>query len=111
MPGSGDGETLRTLTDMALAGGSIPRDGHPQPRVTAATFDPTRGGFAGANIDVQLGGGDRFYQRRNAFLTLDPQALQFTDAAGRSLGARSGGGPGSASADGEVIREAATCNV
>lgn len=109
--GSGAESNLTTLNGMALAGGSLPRAANTQTRVTAATFDPTRGGFAGANIDVQLGGGDRFYQRRNAFLTLDPQVLQFTDAAGRSLGARSGGARGSASADGEMIRQAATYNV
>ena len=71
-----------------MAGGSIPRAARTETRVTGATFDPTRGGFAGANIDVRLGPGDRNYQRRNAILTLDPQRFQFTDATSRSLGGR-----------------------
>jgi hypothetical protein len=109
--GSGPESNLNTLNGMALPGGSIPRAARTETRVTGATFDPTRGGFAGSNIDVRLGPGDRFYQRRNAFLTLDPPSLQFTDAAGRSLGARSGGFRGSVGADGELIRRALTYNV
>ena len=96
---------------MGLAAGAIPRAARTETRVTGATFDPTRGGFAGANIDVRLGPGDRFYQRRNAFVTLDPQQFQFTDATARSLGARSGGARGSVGADGEFIRQAATYNM
>ncbi len=106
--GSGAESNLNTLNGMALAGGSIPRAARTETRVTGATFDPTRGGFAGANIDVRLGPGDRFYQNRNAFLTLDPRQLQYADATARALGAQSGGARGSFGADGEMIRSAAT---
>ncbi|MDB4913200.1 MAG: hypothetical protein JWM95_844 [Gemmatimonadetes bacterium] len=109
--GSGAESNLTTLNGMGLSAGAIPRAANAQTRVTGATFDPTRGGFAGANIDVRLGPGDRSYQRRSGFLTLDPQALQFTDNTGRSLGARSGGVRGSLGANGEMIRKAATYNV
>lgn len=109
--GSGAESNLNTLNGMGLPAGSIPRAARTETRVTGATFDPTRGGFAGANIDVRLGPGDRFFQRRNAFLTLDPPSLQFTDAAGRSLGARSGGFRASLGADGELVRSALTYNV
>ncbi|MEP6989503.1 MAG: carboxypeptidase-like regulatory domain-containing protein, partial [bacterium] len=109
--GSGSASNLTTLNGMGLAAGAIPRAARTETRVTGATFDPTRGGFAGANIDVRLGPGDRFYQNRNAFLTFDPQQLQFVDATARSLGARSGGWRGSVGADGEMIRTAATYNV
>jgi hypothetical protein len=109
--GSGAESNLNTLNGMALAGGSIPRAARTETRVTGATFDPTRGGFAGANIDVRLGPGDRFYQNRNAFLTLDPRQLQYADATARSLGAQSGGARGSFGADGEMIRSAATYNM
>ena len=109
--GSGGESNLTTLNGMGLASGSIPRAARTETRVTGATFDPTRGGFAGANIDVRLGPGDRFYQNRNAFVTLDPQQFQFTDATARSLGARSGGARGSVGADGEIIRGAATYNL
>ncbi|CAN5916672.1 hypothetical protein BH11GEM2_BH11GEM2_22200 [soil metagenome] len=109
--GSGAESNLNTLNGMALAGGSIPRAARTETRVTGATFDPTRGGFAGANIDVRLGPGDRFYQNRNAFLTLDPRQLQYADATARALGAQSGGARGSFGADGEMIRSAATYNM
>ncbi|MDQ2664845.1 MAG: carboxypeptidase-like regulatory domain-containing protein [Gemmatimonadota bacterium] len=109
--GSGAESNLNTLNGMALAAGSIPRAARTETRVTGATFDPTRGGFAGANIDVRLGAGDRFYQNRNAFVTLDPRQLQYADATARSLGAQSGGARGSFGADGEMIRSAATYNM
>jgi len=109
--GAGSESNLTTLNGMGLAAGAIPRAARTDTRVTGATFDPTRGGFSGANIDVQLGPGDRNYQQRRAFLTLDPRYLQFTDATGRALGATSGGVRGSAGADGELIRDALTYNV
>ena len=109
--GSGSESNLNTLNGMGLPAAAIPRAARTETRVTGATFDPTRGGFAGANIDVRLGPGDRFYQRRNGFVTLDPPAMQFTDATGRSLGARSGGVRGSLGADGELVRGALTYNV
>jgi hypothetical protein len=109
--GSGSESNLNTLNGMGLAAGAIPRAARTETRVTGATFDPTRGGFSGANVDVRLGPGDRNFQRRNAFLTFDPRYLQFTDATGRSLGATSGGARGSVGADGELIRGALTYNV
>ena len=109
--GSGSESNLTTLNGMGLAAGSIPRAANTETRVTGATFDATRGGFAGANIDVRLGPGSRRYQQRNAFITFDPPQLQFTDAVSRSLGTTSGGFRGSVGADGEIIRRALTYNV
>lgn len=109
--GSGPESNLTTLNGMGMAAGSIPRAANTQTRVTGATFDPTRGGFTGANIDVQLRPGDRFYQQRHGFLTLAPAGLQFTDAVGRSTGAQTGSIRGSFGADGELIRDALTYNV
>ena len=109
--GSGTESNLTTLNGLALAGGSIPRAARTETRVTGATFDPTRGGFSGANIDVRLGPGDRFFQRRTGFLTLDAPQLQFTDAVGRASGAANGGFRGSLGADGELIRQTMTYNV
>jgi hypothetical protein len=109
--GSGSESNLNTLNGMGMAAGSIPRAARTETRVTGATFDPTRGGFAGANIDVRLGPGDRNFQRRNAFVTLDPQSWQFSDPVGRALGAPSGGFRASFGADGELIRRMLTYNV
>jgi hypothetical protein len=109
--GSGSESNLNTLNGMGLNASSIPRAAKTETRVTGATFDPTRGGFAGANVDVRLGPGSRNFQRRNAFVTLDPQAWQFSDAIGRALGAPSGGVRASVGADGELIRRALTYSV
>ena len=109
--GAGAESNLNTLNGMGMSAGSVPRAARTETRVTGATFDPTRGGFAGANIDVQLGPGSRDYQQRNAFATLDPQALQFPDPTALALGAKSGGFKASVGADGELIRSALTYNV
>jgi hypothetical protein len=109
--GSGSESNLTTLNGMGLASGSIPRAANTETRVTGATFDATRGGFAGANVDVRLGPGSRQYQRRNGFITFDPPQLQYTDAVSRALGTTSGGFRGSLGADGEIIRRALTYNV
>ena len=109
--GSGSESNLTTLNGMGMAGGSIPRAAQTQTRVTGATFDPTRGGFSGANIDVELGAGSRSYQVRRGFLTFAPAGLQFTDPIGRESGAQSSTIRGSLGADGELIRNALTYNV
>lgn len=109
--GSGANSNLTTLNGMGMAAGSIPRAARTETRVTGATFDATRGGFAGSNIDVRLGPGSRNFQRRNAFMTFDPPQLQLADATARQLGATSGGFRGSFGADGELIRRALTYNV
>jgi hypothetical protein len=108
--GSGSASNLTTLNGMALAGGSLPRAARVNTRVTGATYDVTRGGFSGANTDVQLGAGSRNFQERNAFLTFDTPSLQYTDGVGQSLGARYGSFRGSAGANGTLIQHLATYN-
>ena len=109
--GAGAGSSLTTLNGIAMVAGSVPRAARTDTRVTGATFDATRGGFSGANIDVRLAAGSRDFQERNAYFTLDPPAMQFADPTSRSLGARSGGFRGSVGADGEIIRDVMTYNV
>ncbi|HJP85842.1 MAG TPA: carboxypeptidase-like regulatory domain-containing protein [Gemmatimonadaceae bacterium] len=109
--GAGSESNLTTLNGSGISANNIPRAARAETRVTGATYDVTRGGFSGANIDVELGPGDRQYQQRRAYLTLDPRMLQFTDATGRAVGAPTGGARASAGADGELIRQALTYNV
>ncbi|MFI5312061.1 MAG: carboxypeptidase regulatory-like domain-containing protein, partial [Gemmatimonadales bacterium] len=111
MLGAANESNLTTLNGMAMSAASLPRAARTDTRVTGATFDPTRGGFAGANIDVRLAPGSRNYQQRNAYFTLESPQLQYTDAVGRSLGARTASYRGSLGADGEIIRKALTYNV
>lgn len=109
--GASGESNLFTLNGMGLAAGSIPRAARTETRVTGATYDATRGGFSGANVDVRLGGGNRNYQQRNAFITLNPQAFQNGNPTARALGAVNGGFRGSIGADGELIRKTLTYNV
>ena len=111
MLGASAASNLTTLNGMAMPAGGLPRAARADVRVSGATFDATRGGFAGANIDVRLGAGDRNYQNRNAYVTLNAPQLQVTDAVGRSLGITNGGFRASVGADGEAIRRALTYNV
>jgi Carboxypeptidase regulatory-like domain len=109
--GSGAESNLTTLNGLAFPGGSLPRAARVDTRVTGASFDPVRGGFSGANVDVRLTAGDRNFQQRDAFLTVDAPQLQATDAIGRALGARNGSMRGSVGANGELIRQTLTYNV
>lgn len=109
--GSGPSSSLTTLNGSGFAAGTVPRAAPTQTRITSTTYDATRGGFAGSNIDVRLGPGDRNYQRRTAYLTLDPLSLQRVDGPSGALGARNGGIHGSVGADGEIFRRVATYNV
>ncbi len=109
--GSDPSSTLTTLNGMNFPGVSVPRAARTETRVTGSTYDATRGGFTGANVDVRLGPGSRNYQRQNGFVTFDPRTLQYTDPTTRSLGTTSGGARTSFGADGELIRRALTYNV
>ena len=111
MLGAGSESNLSTLNGMSMPAGSVPRAARVQTRVTGATFDATRGGFSGANIDVQLGPGNRNYETRNAYATWDARPLQFTDAVGRALGVPQSNIRASVGADGDLIRQALTYNV
>lgn len=110
--GSAPASTLTTLNGMAFPGAAVPRAARVDTRVTGATFDPTRGGFSGANVDVRLGPGDRNYQNRTAYGTVNAAALQApTDAVGRALGVRGDDVRASVALDGELVRRALTYNV
>ncbi|WP_310568946.1 carboxypeptidase-like regulatory domain-containing protein [Gemmatimonas sp.] len=66
---SADQNAVR-LNGGEFSSGSLPRAARVETRVQTSTFDATRGGFAGAAVDLHLGPGSRTYQRRSAFGTL-----------------------------------------
>lgn len=111
MLGASGSSNLTTLNGMAMGAGGVPRAARIDTRVTGATYDATRGGFSGANVDLRLAGGSRNYQNRSAYVTADAPALQATDAIGRAVGATNSQWRFSAGADGEAIRSALTYNV
>ncbi|MBL0937761.1 MAG: carboxypeptidase regulatory-like domain-containing protein [Gemmatimonadaceae bacterium] len=111
MLGASGSSNLTTLNGMAMGAGSVPRAARVETRVTGATYDATRGGFSGANIDMRLSAGSRDYQNRSFFATGDTRALQYTDAVGRALGATNQFWRASGGIDGEAIRGVLTYNV
>lgn len=94
------------LDGMAVPGGQVPREARVTARVSSAPFDPTKGGIAGARVDLDFWGGGLF-ARRNGSVTLDAPPLQGVDAAGRALGHTYGAIRASGGADGSFGRSAA----
>ena len=101
---------ITNLNGVALSASALPRAARAEIRVSSTTFDATRGGFSGANIDVRLGPGNRLFQSRRAFLTLGLPHLQSADPRVQSSGGITSI-RASVGADGELIRKALTYNV
>jgi hypothetical protein len=67
-----------TLNGLAFDAGSVPRGARTQAAIASSTYDPSRGGFSGAQTQVTLSPGDINISRR-AILTLDSPAMQASD--------------------------------
>jgi len=83
--GLGADQNNITLNGLNFGGTDIPRDATSQTRVTTSSFDPSRGGFSGAQIALRTTSGSN-YVTRLLHQTVDAPTLQYTDAIGRSLG-------------------------
>jgi hypothetical protein len=82
---SGDQNRV-TMNGLSFGGGDVPRDAIADVRVTPITYDVSRGGFSGGQLSVLTYPGGNFHTRL-LHATLDERSFQFTDAAGRRLGA------------------------
>ena len=83
--GLGADQNNITLNGLNFAGTDLPRDATTQQRVTTSSFDPSRGGFSGAQISLRTNSGTN-YVTRSLHQTVDSPTLQYTDAVGRALG-------------------------
>jgi hypothetical protein len=83
--GLGADQNNITLNGLNFAGTDLPRDATSQTRVTTSSFDPSRGGFSGAQIALRTNSGNN-YVTRSLHQTVDAPSLQYTDAIGRALG-------------------------
>jgi hypothetical protein len=83
--GLGADQNNITLNGLNFSGTDLPRDATSQTRVTTSSFDPSRGGFSGAQISLRTNSGSN-YVTRSLHQTVDAPTLQYTDAIGRSLG-------------------------
>ncbi|MEP6763946.1 MAG: carboxypeptidase-like regulatory domain-containing protein [Gemmatimonadaceae bacterium] len=102
--GLGAAQNSATVNGLNFAGGSLPRDVGTTTRVSTSTFDPARGWFSGANVNVELGGGGLFGSARG-HATVDAPSLQVTDAVSASAGQRFSNVRASFGADGPVTWE------
>jgi hypothetical protein len=83
--GLGADQNNITLNGLNFGGTDLPRDATTQTRVTTSSFDPSRGGFSGAQIALRTNSGTN-YQTRSLHQTVDAPSLQYTDPVGRQLG-------------------------
>ena len=83
--GLGADQNNITLNGLNFGGTDLPRDATTQTRVTTSSFDPSRGGFSGAQISLRTNSGNN-YRVRSLHQTVDAPTLQYTDAIGRQLG-------------------------
>ena len=85
--GLGADQNNITLNGLNFNSTDLPRDATTQTRVSTSTFDPTRGGFSGAQIALRTNSGTN-YRVRTFHQTVDAPSLQYTDAIGSQLGQR-----------------------
>jgi len=78
-------QNATTLNGMSYNGSNVPRDAGISTSVVTNPYDVSRGGFAGAQLNVRSQPGSN-YITRYASANVDAPALQWTDAAGRALG-------------------------
>ena len=83
--GLGGDQNNITLNGLNFGSTDLPRDATTQTRVTTSSFDPSRGGFSGAQISLRTNSGSN-YRMRSLHQTVDAPSLQYTDAIGRQLG-------------------------
>lgn len=108
--GAAPTSTLTTLNGLELTTGTLPRSVRTEVRLASTTFDATRGGFSGANLDVRLAPGDRNVQRRTLYVSAQPGRVGARPS--RALQeASSRAGRGSLGADGELVRGRVLYNV
>ena len=74
-----------TLNGQNFGGTNLPRDAGVQSALVTTPYDVSRGGFSGGQFSLRTQGGSNF-SARTMSLNLDAPALQFSDAAARSLG-------------------------
>ena len=83
--GLGSSQNNVTLNGLAFGGGDVPRDIIGAVRVSASTYDVSRGGFSGAQLSVTQAPGNNFVNQI-VHATFDAPGLQATDRVGRQLG-------------------------
>lgn len=83
--GLGADQNNATLNGMSFGGANLPRDAAVSTSLVTSPYDVSRGGFSGAQLSLRTRAGSNFISRTGSF-NFDSPAMQWTDAAARSLG-------------------------
>ena len=83
--GLGADQNSVTLNGMQVDANGLPRDANISGSLTTSPYDPSRGGFSGANFNIRSGSGSNYRSRGLSFVLSAPQ-MQWTDPAARALG-------------------------
>ena len=83
--GLGADQNSVTLNGMEMGANGLPRDAAVSSSLSTSPYDPSRGGFSGANFNIRSGSGSNFKSRGMSFVVSAPQ-MQWTDPAARALG-------------------------
>jgi hypothetical protein len=83
--GLGADQNNTTLNGMNFGGSQLPRDAAVSTSLVTSPYDVSRGGFSGAQLSLRTRSGSNFIARTNSF-NFDSPAMQWSDAASRSLG-------------------------
>ena len=83
--GLGADQNSVTLNGMEVGANGLPRDANISGSLTTSPYDPSRGGFSGANFNIRSGSGSNYRSRGLSFVLSAPQ-MQWTDPAARALG-------------------------
>ena len=82
--GLGADQNSVTLNGMQAGAGNLPRDAAVSSSLATSSYDPSRGGFSGANFNLRSRPGTNLRSRGMSFTWTGPQ-VQWTDPAARAL--------------------------
>ena len=83
--GLGADQNTVTLNGVQSSTSSLPRDAAVSTSVSTSPYDVSRGGFSGANLNVQSGSGSNFRTRGTSMIVNSP-SLMWSDRAASALG-------------------------
>ena len=83
--GLGADQNATMLNGMSFGGSQLPRDAAVSTSLVTSPYDVSRGGFSGGLMNIRTRSGSNFKARTNS-LNFDSPAMQWSDAAARSLG-------------------------
>jgi hypothetical protein len=83
--GLGADQNTTTLNGMSFGGANLPRDAAVSTSLVTSPYDVSRGGFSGGQLSLRARSGSNFITRSMSF-NFDNPAIQWSDAAVKTLG-------------------------